>query len=422
MENNSKVIEIPEGVINPKEYKKMIALQKHPLLRNTIYIASDGSEINFAMLPHFLKKRIEHLAYREQESIMELKRQYNVLRAKISAAHAKAYGRSGRSGGRSKEEVEKYRVSPFEEDIMELLGRMFTVAEVVKIMGEDNGIIITENDVKDVLKKHIVEIERKREDFRNRVADVRLYNKRPRLEELAWMYSKMKARYVALNGIDAYNSMLRTLEQIRKESEGDIININGAVDVNIEVKIQNHIQKEILKTINLREIILGRVAARMNYDPAKLIAGLHNSYYAKFVDIGGDYDPSAEMVYPSSSAYDFTAIERTAGREVMDVKAEPVTESEHSTASNVKELFLAKIRKQRQAMEARMAGFDADAERKRNNPEEEKPIDRSTLGNGRGKDKIVPSKSKKGQRYDNRGKDYHTKYRVGEARNKKNDE
>ncbi len=126
-------------------------------------------------------------------------------------------------------------------------------------------------------------------DIVNKVTDVRLYNKRPRLEELAWMYSKMKARYVALNGIDAYNSMLRTLEQIRKEAEGDIININGVLDVNIEVKIQNHIQKEILRTINLKEIILGRVAARMNYDPNKLIAGLHNSYYAKFVEISGEY-------------------------------------------------------------------------------------------------------------------------------------
>ena len=57
------------------------------------------------------------------------------------------------------------------------------------------------------------------------------------------------------------------------------------LDVNIEVTIQNHIQKEILRTINLKEIILGRVAARMNYDPKKLVAGLHNSYYAKFVDI-----------------------------------------------------------------------------------------------------------------------------------------
>lgn len=403
--DRSKQITIPEDVVNPIEYKKMLALERHPIIRNTTYISSEGDEINIAMLPHRLTKYIEHLSSKEQEDILELKRKYNQLRAKISTAKSLAFGRAGRYGGKSKDELAVYKLSPFEEDIIELLGRMFTVAEVVKIMGEDNGVIVNEEDVKGILKKHIVEIERKREEFRNRVADVRLYNKRPRLEELAWMYSKMKARYVALNGVDAYNSMLRTLEQIRKEAEGDVLNINGVVDVNIEVTIQNHIQKEILRTINLKEIILGRVAARMNYDPKKLIAGLHNSYYAKFVDISGEFDENAEMSYPSNSAYDFGMIERTAGREVMDVKAEDVTEAEHSSATNVKDLFLSKIRKQKQDMEARQQGWDAEAERKRPVAEDEDPIDRSSAG--RGKDKIPPSKTKAGQRK-NKGKDYFT--------------
>lgn len=404
---NSKTIAIPEDVVNPKEYKKMLALQKHPTIRNTMYISSDGQEINIAMLPHRLKKFIEHLSPKEQEQILELKRQYNVIRAKITTASALAFGRAGCYGGKKKDEVAVYKLSPFEEDIIELLGRMFTVAEVVRIMGEDNGVIVNEDDVKGILKKYIIDIERKREEFRNRVADVRLYNKRPRLEELAWMYSKMKARYVALNGIDAYNSMLRTLEQIRKEAEGDVLNINGVLDVNVEVTIQNHIQKEILKTINLKEIILGRVAARMNFDTKKLVAGLHNSYYAKFVDISGEYDEEAEMNYPSNQAYDFSTIERTASDNVMDVKAEDVTDVEKSSAERTKELFLAKIRKQKQEMEARQAGFDAEAERKRPLAEDETEIDRSDMGRGRGKDKVPPSKTKAGQ-YKNKNTEYYS--------------
>lgn len=300
---------IPEDVVNVKQYKKMVALQNHPLLRNSIYIASDGSEINFAMLPHRLKKFIEHLSPKEQEHVMELKRQYNVIRAKITSATAAAYGRSGSYGGLKRQEYEAKRLTPFEEDIVELLGRLFTTTEVVKIMGEDYGIEVEEKEVKRIFKKHITEIERKREEFRNRVTDVRLYSKRPRLEELAWMYGKMKTRYVALNNVESYNAMLRTLEQIRKEAEGDILNINSVLDVNVEVEIQNRIQQEILKTINLKEIILSRVAARMNYDPYKLIAGLHNSYYSKFVVISGDYDPNAAMQYPSAVDYDFTKIE-----------------------------------------------------------------------------------------------------------------
>ena len=84
-------------------------------------------------------------------------------------------------------------------------------------MAESREIEVELNYVQDVLKRFINDIEKRREEFRNRVQDVRLYSKRPRLEELSWMYTQMKMRYKALRSNDAYNSMLRTLEQIRKE-------------------------------------------------------------------------------------------------------------------------------------------------------------------------------------------------------------
>lgn len=400
---------IPEDVVNVKQYKKMVALQNHPLLRNSIYIASDGSEINFAMLPHRLKKFIEHLSPKEQEHVMELKRQYNVIRAKITSATAAAYGRSGSYGGLKRQEYEAKRLTPFEEDVVELLGRLFTTTEVVKIMGEDYGIEVEEKEVKRIFKKHITEIERKREEFRNRVTDVRLYSKRPRLEELAWMYGKMKTRYVALNNVESYNAMLRTLEQIRKEAEGDILNINSVLDVNVEVEIQNRIQQEILKTINLKEIILSRVAARMNYDPYKLIAGLHNSYYSKFVVISGDYDPNAAMQYPSAVDYDFTKIEQQTDQTTVQLAPEPLPEKELVSAQRTKELFLEKIRQQKQKEEARQAGWDFDAERKRLKAEDEEIFNREKKG--RGKDKIPPSQTKAGQ-YKQRNRDYRTGVKV----------
>lgn len=390
MEN--KKIVIPEEVVNPKAYFKFLALEKNPIFKNPIQITSEGDELNIGMLPHRLKKLIEHLSPKEQESILELKTRYQSIQMKKCIAKAMAFGRMGCRAGRTKEEYKLRNVTPYEEDVIELLGRMFTIAEVVRIMGEDNGAQITEDEVKGVLKRHIVEIERKREEFRDKVADVRLYNKRPRLDELSWMYSKMRARYVALNSVDAYNCMLRTLEQIRKESEGDVLNIKGAIDVNIEVEIQQHIQKEIFKTINLKEIILGRVSARMNYDPKKLVAGLHNSYYAKFVGISGDFDPTATMEYPSGMQYDFDKIESSSNATVIDVTPEPITETESASANRIKDLFLSKIKKQKEDLEKRKAGFSAQEEMKREEVSED--FDEVVRGKGRGKDKLPPSKSK----------------------------
>lgn len=404
MSEESNKSTIPEGavppdVVNVKEYRKYLVLLNNPILKNTSYTTSEGETLNIAMLPHHLKKRIAHLSPQEQEDILALKSRYNAMRAKVTTAKALAYGHSGRLGGRKAEELTSLIPSPFQADVIELLGRMFTVPEVVRIMGEENGIMVTEDDVKDVLKNHITEIERKREEFRTKVSDVRLYNKRARLEELTWMYSQMKLRYVALNTTDTYNSLLRTLEQIRKEAEGDVLNINGALDVNVEVAIQEHIKKEIYSRVNLIEVILGRVAARMNYDPVKLIAGLHNSYYAKFVGISGELDENAEMQYPSSSPYDFAAIERTADHDVVVMKPEEVTPEQRSTAANVRSLFLSKIRKQREEAEQRQTFWAAKAMKPDDQPQPDdvdgytKPIKR---GRGSGKDATPPSQTKKG--------------------------
>lgn len=386
----NKSIVIPEDVTNPKEYLKWIAYKKNPILQQPRIVISTGEEINIAMLPHRLRKCIEHLAPKEQEDILEMKAKWININAKANTSKAMAYNRMGRYSGQE----HKVRIVsiPFEDDVTELLGKMFTIPEVVRIMGEDNGVAMDEGDVKRVLKKNIVEIERRREEFRNKVVDVRLYNKRPRLDELAWMYSQMRTRYTTLNTMEAFNAMIRVLEQIRKESEGDVININGVLDINIEVEIQNHIQKEVLRTINLKEIILGRVAARMNWDLKKLVAGLHNSYYSKFVNLEGEFDPDAEMNYPSQQNYDFARIESNVRNEVEDVAAVDVTEQEKEKSNSIKNMFLSKIRAQKEELEKRQMNINAEVEIKSKAPNgEDEPIQR---GRGRQHDELLNSKTK----------------------------
>lgn len=345
-------IEIPDGVVDKKAYMKFIALSRNPIIKNYYVETSDGESINLRTAPQWIRKYIAHLTPVEQEEIMQKKQEWQRINMKMRAAESAAFGKKYGRVGRPKQDS-------LEHDIVEMLGKMFTIPEVVRIMGEDNEIIVSEDQVKSVMKRRLPEIERKREEYRNKVADVRLYSKRPRLEELAWMYSKMKMRYVAYNGIESYNAMLRTLEQLRKEAEGDQININGALDVNVNVEIQAHIQKEILKTINLKEIIIGRICARMGYDPKKLIASLHNSYYSKFVQISGDFDPNAEIEYPSLINYDYNEIERRNAEvdDVVDITAEEIKDEEKDKADAVRQMFLAKIRAQRQQAEAKTSAY-----------------------------------------------------------------
>lgn len=351
----SKIV-IPEGVVNIQAYKKFLALSKQSILTNPFVETSDGEVVNVSLMPKFFNKAIEHLGAKERADLWAVKERWHSAMGKKNAAKRAAYGVAGNTKLKIGDATKVYdSAEAAKEDIKRLLSRMFTIPEVVRILGEDAGLTVKAEDVKKILRENLPEIEKARERFKEEVTDVRLYNKRPRLEELAWMYSKVRTRYNVNNGdMKSYEAMLKTLEQIRKESEGDIVNINAAMDVNIDVEINQHIQKDIFQTINLREVILGRVAARMNLDLPKMIASLHNSYYSKFVGVlDNTFDENAQMVYPSTLNYDFAEIERKAKANAEDMTAQDLSEAQKTAANNIKEMFLARIRKQKEELNKR---------------------------------------------------------------------
>lgn len=362
---------IPPEITDPVAWKKYLVMKESSTLKRIHVLASDGTEINLMWFPRTLRENIKHLSTSEREEILEMyaaRRKVQLTANRLLAVARGSFELARKRRREERGEFDSLNCSDVTlvEDIKELLGKMFTPKEVVRILAESREIQVELEYVQDVLKRFINDIEKRREEFRNRVQDVRLYSKRPRLEELSWMYTQMKTRYKALNSTDAYNAMLRTLEQIRKEAEGDQIFINGAIDVNVETEIRLHIQQTIYKSVNLKEIILGRVAARMNWDLAKLVAGLHNSYYARFMPTNDEYDPQAEMEYPSSMNYDFNRIQHehavSGVDEVEDVKAEPLTEQERTSSEAIKQLFLQRIAKQREALEAPKQRADAEVD------------------------------------------------------------
>lgn len=362
---------VPPEIVDSVAWKKYLVMKESATLKRIHVLASDGTEINLLWFPRKLNETIKHLSTSEREEILEL---YSARRkAQITANRLLAVARGSFDLARKRKQAEKAEHAALHlsdvslvEDVKELLGKMFTPREVVRILAESREIEVELSYVQDVLKRFINDIEKRRDEFRNRVQDVRLYSKRPRLEELSWMYTQMKTRYKSLRSNDAYNSMLRTLEQIRKEAEGDQIFVNGAIDVNVETEIRLHIQQTIYKSVNLKEIILGRVAARMNWSLPKLVAGLHNSYYARFMPTNDEYDPQAEMEYPSSMNYDFNRIQHNHAvngiDEVEDVKAEPLTPEERTSSEAIKQLFLQRIARQREVLEGPKQRADAEVD------------------------------------------------------------
>lgn len=344
---------IPDGIKDIEAYKEYRKLELNPLLNEKKnHVCSDETIVNLALFPHILQKKIEHLPIEEQNKIMTLKTLYFKVNNKVNALKRKAYGtdtfRPGSGSGSAS------ILSTKQAEIVGLFGRMFTVEEVFKLINKDWNIQISKEAVREFRVKNAEQIQKEIDKFKVSYADIRLGHKRSRLEELTWLYGRQKDKYIDKNGNkDEYKLLLVTLEQIRKEAEGDRLTIDGKVDINYEANVQVHLREEVYRTLNIKEIILGRVASRMNISPNKLIYSLNNSFYAKFSNVLGTFDENntdgKDSVYPSQMNYDFERINKEFVKRDKEIEEAMIIEETNSKkdmsrADQIKEAMLLKLK------------------------------------------------------------------------------
>lgn len=365
---------LPEGIKDKKAYKKMLKLQKHPILTsNKMHECSDGIIINIALFPHVIKKKIAHLTEVEQKEILDLKAEYYSVNNNLTVQKRLAYGLKqggGKSASRSSL-LEQRR-----EELIEYFGRMFTIEEVFKIVKKDWGIPVGKAVVAAFRSENAVEIEKLIERHQATFSDIRLGVKRSRMEELTYLYAKQKDKHEDTNARDDLKILLQMLEQIRKEAEGNRLTIDGKVDINYEQNIHLHLQQEVFKTFNIKEIILGRVAAKMGIDPVKLIYSLQQSYYKRFSNVLGDYDPDqkTDIVYPSQMNYDFERIGRMHMQHDKDIEDAIVLEEEKNDKDKDRaKLLKEKLRKKLQKKKATVKDTKAKMDTEEKIKDESKP-------------------------------------------------
>jgi hypothetical protein len=198
---------------------------------------------------------------------------------------------------------------PVKEQMIELFGRMFTDKEVLEICLTQWKLNVKLNAVNDFRRKHITEINKRIEEHKRTYSDIRLGHKRSRLEELVWLYGKRKRIYEISNKGEDHRLLLSTLDQIKKEAEGDVLRIDGNLNIGLDVTISDHINKDLNKTIPIKEIVMARVAAKTNVDPIKLMSYIDQSLYRQVLDVQ-DAEFEEMPQYPSLQNYDFDKISR----------------------------------------------------------------------------------------------------------------
>jgi len=283
------------------------------LNENKMLEASDGMIVNLGWLPPTLFKKIAHLPEAEQKQIKARKNVYQKTLTRANGMKMAAYGNAFNRINLKEERGSQHSILwTRKEEVIELFGRMFTPEEVHKIVVEEWKLPCSLKVVINFRDKYLDTITDRINNFKREFSDIRLGIKRGRLEELVYLYTVMKEKFSANKGVYEHRALITNLEQIRKEVEGDKILFDGNLNVSLEANVNLHLQQEILRSVNINQIIIGRVAARMRMHPERIIKALLDSYYAKLTGI---VQPAEEaeyetVEYPSNLPYDFTEIER----------------------------------------------------------------------------------------------------------------
>ena len=308
---------IDRDEVNPTEYvkdweayDKWKKAEAHPLLNEKRHWkASDGRTINIGRVKSDLIRDMEGLPDKEQEKFLKLKKQYYKVQGQANAQKRLAFNiASGKKSATNWTSILDTRKA----DVIALFGRLFTVPEAHKIIVTDWKMPVGRETLSRFRKENALEIDKAIEEYKSKYTDVRLGHKRSRLEELSWIYDMLKDKFKDLKSREDARAMIAIIEQIRKEIDGDELKINLEGNIKVQEVINIQIQKELMNGIGLRQIIIGRVAAKMGLPTEVLINSLTRSYYNKMsgaLDAVEDIDYE-DVHYPSEDVYDFDRINK----------------------------------------------------------------------------------------------------------------
>lgn len=308
----------PRPVIDQAAYDEYLKLMASPIVKKRFYEATDGSIIDLSWFPHIMQRKTEHLQPTEQAKFMKLKEIYSNIIRRANGMKKKAFTvYTIGSEGETKESLFHHRKG----DLLELFGRMFTTKEVYQIASNDWKLKCNLGQLHLFRNQHIDQIIAKIEEHKRTYSDIRLGHKRSRLEELTWLYMKRKAIYNTSNKADDHRLLIQTIEQIRKEAEGDKITLDGNISHNIDGAIESLIEKDLTKNLSIKELILARVSAKTGTPVAKLVADLSKGWYSKILNRTAE-EAQIEIDYPSTQTYDFDNIARVAAANELRLKNE----------------------------------------------------------------------------------------------------
>ena len=285
---NDEDIRIPKGVVNKAAFlirEKMLRyIDTHPCRMYHYMVDDKENVIDCKMSVPAIKRKMlaDGASPDDLERALHIRHQFSILYGKISQYTRRAFQLTGASQG----SILDLRG----DELLELFGKLHTIEEVHQIIQEEWGLSVSKKIVSVFYNKHLKEIERLRDQYAADYSDLSLSRKRARLDKLSIMFYTYFNKWHKDPQLSYSRELRSLLEQIKKEIEGEQININvqGQIDVDLTLEA-NRTLKEVWQRIPINNLILAMVAVKQNIDPTQLMAQLMQSYYARYAGfIKGD--------------------------------------------------------------------------------------------------------------------------------------
>ena len=196
------------------------------------------------------------------------------------------------------------------EELLDMFGSLYSCEEVHRRVLQEWGLAVNISVVRSFYNRNLKEIERLRDQYSTDYSDIGLTKKRGRLDKLSIMFYTYYNKWTADERLDYSRELRAILDQIKKEVEGEQINVNVTGQINVDLTIEvNKTLAEAYKRIPVNNIILAMVAAKRGIDPTKLMTQLTTSYYRSLTGFGA-YEPEKQLVHPVDLTYNWNEIER----------------------------------------------------------------------------------------------------------------
>lgn len=351
-------------IIDIHKYLLFLKLEKQA---KKIQFLKLSDEITIDLLKPKTITMVEILEYESTDQQKVLKRQEAFRKIHTLALNARRAAFGGYDGKKAK--LKDTLLSSKKTELLEYFGRLFTIKEVYAILKVDSSMkSISEVVLTDFYRSNIDEIKRLQEKHKQDYTHLRLTAKTSRLEELTYLYGKLKRKYEISNNREDHKALLSTMESIRKEVEGDKVTLQGNIGIQVQHEVNLHVRAELMKGVALKEVILSRLAARSGINPLKILNSLNDSYYAKWNRLlNNTIDVEHEEVsFPSLQSYDFDMIKKVNSdkekQDKIDLEKEKAKKIEENSAESdkdrIKNILLQKLKQNSNNINNQINNFD----------------------------------------------------------------